>query len=466
MKFLTSFLLLCEHRRVSHSRPFLPHRMSSESIRNDEATRVCFNHAGASPSPLPVIDRAVEHMQLEQSIGGYAAAQDAEEEVREVYQAVAKLINARSTDEIALVESATVAWTRLFYSMAQRQLKRFDDSGVILICEAEYAANAVAVSRWAEENKWTVLAIPSASTSDGGNTGMVDLSILESMMLGCYEYRKSGESILLDPSRIAMVCITHIPTNSGILNPVEDIGRRISKFNSERGGLSVPQALYLVDACQSVGHVSVDVQEVFCHGLVATGRKYLRGPRGTGFLFVSSSIVDDLWPQHIDHYGVPIAAVPEHYRDGDAVESILDYRPRKGAKRFEFWEANVANRLALGVAIRESIRIGPKYIENECFQLAKIMRDRLIRIPNLVIHHSSSTRCGIVTFYTSAIDSQSVYAEMQKQGFELSVVPATSTPIDSAKSGVPDLVRASVSYFNSPREIECFVESLSIFLEA
>jgi cysteine desulfurase/selenocysteine lyase len=223
--------------------------------------------------------------------------------------------------------------------------------------------------------------------------------------------------------------------------------------------------LFCFTSLKSVGQVSVDVQEVLCHAMVATGRKYLRAPRGTGFLFVSSSIVSDLWPQHIDHYGVPISEVPTLYQDGDAIESILDYSPRKGASRFEFWEANVANRLALGVAIRESIQIGPKHIESECVHLAKLMRDQLTRIPNIVIHHSSSTYCGIVTFYSTIADSQTITKGMQKKGFELSVVPATSSPIDSAKSRVPDLVRTSLSYTNTQEEIESFAQSLIAFLE-
>jgi cysteine desulfurase/selenocysteine lyase len=252
MYLLSPCLLLCRPGIPSlllRRYPISPRFMSLASD-NDKMTRICLNHAGASPSPQSVIDRVVEHMQLEQAIGGYAAVAVARKEMSEVYQIVAELINAQSPDEIALVESATVAWTRVFYSMAERLLKRSNDCDVILISEAEYAANVVAASQWARENNWTVLAIPSGVTPDGVSTGIVDLHALNSMVLGSYEYRKHGESVLLDPSRIAMVCITHIPTNSGIVNPVEEIGQRISKFNTEQSKLSEPQVLYLVDACQ------------------------------------------------------------------------------------------------------------------------------------------------------------------------------------------------------------------------
>jgi cysteine desulfurase/selenocysteine lyase len=252
MILLSHCLLLCRPgiRNLSLRRYPISPRFMSLASDNDKMTRICLNHAGASPSPQSVIDRVVEHMQLEQAIGGYAAAEVGRKEVSEVYQIVAKLINAQSPDEIALVESATVAWTRVFYSMAERQLEKRNDCDVILISEAEYASNVVAASQWARENNWTVLAIPSAVTPDGVSTGIVDLHALDSMVLGSYEYRKYGESVLLDPSRIAMVCITHIPTNSGIVNPVEEIGQKISKFNTEQSKLSEPQILYLVDACQ------------------------------------------------------------------------------------------------------------------------------------------------------------------------------------------------------------------------
>ena len=199
---------------------------------------------------------------------------------------------------------------------------------------------------------------------------------------------------------------------------------------------------------------------------MATGRKYLRAPRGSGFLYVSSTIVSDLLPQHIDHYGVPILQVPEAYSEIHSVENLIKYSPRDGASRFEFWESNVANRLGLGLAIQESIEIGPKVIEEQCARLSQILKDKLHQISNVVVHHSVSSSCGIVTFYSTSLNSQKLRDEMQRKGFELSLVPATSTPFDSAKTKVPDLVRASVSYTNTPEEIENFVQSLQSLLES
>jgi selenocysteine lyase/cysteine desulfurase len=425
------------------------------------------NHAGASPAPRSVTERVLQHLELEQNLGGYAAAALVEDEVQQVYQSAAKLIHA-DPSEIALVESATVAWTRAFYSMAQKQHCDVETKGkkVILICDAEYAANVVAACQWARDHQsWTVLSIPSQKR-EGKSTGIVDLQALDDMLSGTYSYNdEKGNLHLLDPSRIAMACITHIPTNSGIVNPVEEIGHRISAYNLRHDPPSKPPILYLVDTCQAVGHLCVNVQTIQCHALVATGRKYLRGPRGTGFLFVSSNIVNELIPSHIDHYGVPISKVPTNYQDGDAVQSRLDFVPRVGASRFEFWESNVANRLGLGVAIRHAMDQGLENIEQDCRRLSRILRERLAQVPSIIIHHEYSTSCGIVTFYSTVLDSKGIKGKMMIEGFELSVVPATSTPLDSSMMKVPDLVRASLLYTNTEKEIDDFCQSLASLLQ-
>lgn len=267
---------------------------------------VQLNHAGASPSPQRVLDRVYEHLKLEQEEGGYAAQNAAQDsgELDKVYSDVARLIHAISetsiagepsspkpnADEIALVESATVGWTRAFYALVQRdeqeRRKLFEENSklpstttrVILISEAEYAANVVAACQWAKDHDdhWMVLGIPS-SQSENGSTGMVDLNVFESILEGTFRYKdKSGKYVLLHPSSIALVCITHVPTNSGIVNPVEKIGERISAYNRRRQqqeteGSYLNSIKYLVDACQSVGQMDVNVQKIKCDALVATG---------------------------------------------------------------------------------------------------------------------------------------------------------------------------------------------------
>jgi len=269
----------------------------------DQRRGVHLNHAGASPSPQRVLERVYAHLKLEQDDGGYAAQNAVQDsgELNKVYCDVAKLIHAADTStessssttsapEIALVESATVGWTRAFYAMVQRDEKerkvRSNVDGdlpstttrVILISEAEYAANVVAACQWARDHNdhWVVLAIPSSSSNED-STGIVDLNVFDSMLKGTFLYKNElGEDVPLDPSSIAIVCITHVPTNSGIVNPVEEIGERIFNYNERKNrqegeGLYLDSIKYLVDACQSVGQMDVNVQKIKCDALVATG---------------------------------------------------------------------------------------------------------------------------------------------------------------------------------------------------
>ena len=428
---------------------------SDYSIDSDD-TVIHLNHAGASPSPPCVLKTVVEHLKLEQHIGGYAAAQIRQEDLSHVYQDVTRLIHASSSSEIALVESATVAWTRLFYSMVDYQTQQFPSKKVILVSEAEYAANIVAACQWARiHDDWTVLPVPSSTDSDGISTGIVDMQVFREMLNGSVEG--------FDPSNIALVCVTHIPTNSGIVNPVEEIGKAILQYNKDaQDGRRI---FYLVDACQSVGQLHVNVQDIQCHGLTATGRKYLRGPRGTGFLYVHSDIVDLLTPSHLDHACVPVTRVPSEYPPPTNVEEWIDMSVHPGAKRFEFWESNVAGKLGFGAAIRYAMdEVGFDHICACCELLASEMSALLQDMNGIDLHHESS--CGIVTFSVRSVDAAIVKELLwSKQPeddcrFDVSVVPATSTPLDSARCRVPDLVRASVSYTTSIEDVEMFCARL------
>lgn len=440
--------------------------MTTENSPPTATTVYHFNHAGASPSPNSVLDRVRQHLDLEQQIGGYAAAASVVEEMNGIYVNIAKFIHAQSPREIALMASATNAWTRAFYALAEKQQLDHPHRNVILISDAEYAATVVAACQWARTHKWTVLSIPSCTitTKDGKtmSNGVIDVEKLENMLSGEYRYMENGSEMELDPSRIALACITHVPTNSGIMNPVEKIGSMIHDYNLENAN----QIRYIVDACQSVGQLEVNVEDIKCHALAATGRKYMRGPRGTGFLYIASSIMDDLMPNHVDHFGVPIQDVPATYNDGDAIQDLVEYAPRPDARRFEFWESSAANHLGFGRAVEYAMESSIGKIQKYCISLSDYLRTQLKSIPGVQVHHESSSICGIVTFHLPTVDSLTIKEKLASKGFELSVVPATSTPIDSANMRVPNLLRASISYINTEQEIDLFISTLLSILGA
>jgi cysteine desulfurase / selenocysteine lyase len=488
-----------------------------ESIQSQQQipTRIIhLNHAGASPCSDTVHDCIVEHLQFERRVGGYHAEDMVRQQhkLQNVYQSIADLIHARDAHEIAMVESATVGWTRFFYAAAQYQWERYQctststmqvDSGIqrfILVSEADYAANIVAICHWCTtHNGWHVLRIPSvesiAMQCDICTTGKVNVQVLDDMIYGRYWYSNSSdEKLWLDPANIAMICIAHIPTNSGIVNPVEEIGTVIDTYNRSIASCGQPaiydeqlppQIIYFVDACQSAGQIDIDVNKIHCHGLAATGRKYLRGPRGTGFLYVSNTIAHHLYPTHVDHNSTPVIRVPMKQTLQQPLECHIKFEPQQGAKRFEFWESSIALKLGLGCAISEVIQIGLPTISNMIQQRALELYNSLQTISwksndqllKLRLHHHPE--CGIVTFWIDGLEAKELKEDLWKSHnvrndytdemdlvqFSVSVVPATSTPMDSSVTAIPDLIRVSVSYTTTKQDIGLFCTCIHHLLQ-
>lgn len=466
--------------------------MSMSICDLDLVAGVChvhLNHAGDSPMPKEVVRAVVDHTELEAKVGGYRAAEIAAGRLEKVYLSLSRLIGASDPgpqdprDEIALVESSTVAWTRAFYSMVETKEKELlrmsfppQKELVILVSEVEYGANVVAAVRFARDHstinariKWKVLRIPS-SVACGRKTGLVDLPTFKSMLDGEFPLvEESSTTTYLDPKSIAIVCLTHIPTNSGVVNPAREIGEMISDYNkrhtTQAGKLPL---LYLLDACQSVGQMDLDVKELRCHGLCATGRKYLRGPRGTGFLFVRYEIASVLEPSHIDHAAAPVKQVITNENSLVGLGGKQEYQ--RGARRFEFWESNVANRLGLGLAADRALSIGMVTIERQCKQRGRFLIEQLGAIDGVEIHHVHSSNCGIVTFAVAGLDAIEVKRRLMKgflighklHCFHVSTCPGTSTPLDGVDR---DILRASCSYFNTDLELTHFCDSLKLIAD-
>ncbi len=499
-----------------------------------------FNNAGASPSPPEVLSTIISHLELEMAEGGYGAARIVQENghLENVYKAVAELINAASPMEVALVESATVAWTRAFYALADYILdKALEEANkdqrvdlktcinikknesrqelshnlplqrVILVSEAEYAANVVAIAKYCsdqnqrcgEKVNLKMYTIPSATYHDETDgqeksTGTVDVGKFGEILDGCLpisalqevrllQNRSASSSFdedaLLNPADVAMVCVTHIPTNSGIINPVYDLGNMIEKYNRMKK-TSKPSIFYLVDACQSVGQIDVNIQKMHAHAISATGRKYMRGPRGTGFLYMKGAVANHISPSEVDHSAAQILL--EHLATSPsplstelatrAVNSDIDMKIEYNAcaRRFEYWESNISTKLGLGAAIDYLDQIGGiDYVEKRIKFLASTLRNRLRTLDDrLIVYHDrlSLPLCGIVCFSIDGIYPDTIKKFMgdshrfNEERFELSIVPLTSTPIDSSNTGTTDLIRVSLSYFNTEEEINIFIQKL------
>jgi cysteine desulfurase / selenocysteine lyase len=370
------------------------------------------NNAGAGLMPRPVLDAVTAHLEREARIGGYEAADVAHDAVERVYDAAAALIGCQR-DEIAIVENATRAWDMAFYSIPLRSGDR------ILTAMAEYASNYIAYLQVAARTGAVIEAIPN------DETGQLSVDALRRMI----------------DDRVKLIAITHVPTNGGLVNPAAAVGR-VAR------AASIP---YLLDACQSVGQLPVDVEEIGCDLLSATGRKYLRGPRGTGFLYVRRAMLERLEPPFLDLHAATWVA-----RDR--------YEIRPDARRFENWETNYATKIGLGVAIDYARAWGIATTWARIQALAALLRGRLGELPGVVVRDIGAERCGIVTFTVAGHDPARLVDALLAQGINVSFTTAHGTRLDMEARGLTEMIRASVHYYNSEGEIERFQATLAALL--
>jgi cysteine desulfurase/selenocysteine lyase len=363
-----------------------------------------FNNAGSALMPQPVLEATRDYLDLEAQIGGYEAADREEAAVERVYGAAAQMLRC-APDEIAFIENATRAWDMAFYALP------FAPGDRILTARAEYVSNVVAFLQVAEKTGATVEVIPS------DDTGQVSAEALAAMI----------------DERVKLIAITHVPTNGGLVNPAAAIGAV-----AREAGIT-----YLLDACQSVGQLPVDVGDIGCDILSTTGRKYLRGPRGTGLLCIRRSLYQTLEPPFLDVHAA-------HWVAADR------YEIRDDARRFENWETNYAGKVGLGVAIDYALGWGMEGIWERVQGLGERLREELNAIPGITVRDIGVERCGIVTFTVDGVEADEVQRQLAAQAMNVTVSSVASTRFDMEARGLAEVVRASVHYYNDEAEVERF----------
>jgi len=390
-----------------------PVSLSEQDIANLRADtpgaskKIHFNNAGTGLALAPVLEAVKTHLDLEAETGGYEAHALEEQAYNAFYSNIAALIGARPS-EIAFVENATRAWDMAFYSIDFRPGDR------VLTGRAEYVSNYLAFLHLKAKTGLEIDLI------DDDQEGQIDLRALE-------------DSIT---PRTRLIALTHVPTFGGLINPAEEVGDIARRHN----------LLFLLDACQSIGHLALDVTQLGCHILSGTGRKYLRGPRGTGFLYVSENVLDQLHPPFVD-------LASADWVDANAYELKPD------ARRFENWERYVAGQIGLGVAAGYAIGIGMDRISTRICDLAASLRTELASSGRVVIHDRGRNKCGIVTFQVKGETPLRTKKRLAAEDINVSVSTASSARIDLPVRGLSSLVRASVHAFNTEEEIQTFTRA-------
>ncbi len=368
-----------------------------------------FNNAGAALMPRPVLDATIGHLQLEAAIGGYEAADRAADKIQATYDLTARLIGAEP-DEIAVVENATRAFDMAFYAIP------FQPGDRILTAMAEYSSNVISYYQVAAKTGAVVEVVPN------DEHGQISVAALRDMI----------------DDRVKLIAISHIPTNGGLVQPVEAVG----SLARDAG------VLYLLDACQSVGQLPVDVQAIGCDMLSATSRKFLRGPRGVGFLYVRQDLIEQFEPPFLDNHAAT-------WVDTDHFEIRAD------ARRFENWESNIAGKIGMGVAAQYALEIGVEPGWQRVQQLATGMRERIAAIAGAEVRDLGQVQCGIVSFTLDGVDPDAVMERMAEHRINVRTSTIFSTRFDMAARGIDHLVRASVHYYNTEEELDRFADVLA-----
>jgi selenocysteine lyase/cysteine desulfurase len=372
--------------------------------------KVHLNNAGSGLMPLPVINAITDHIKLESEIGGYEAQHERRDAIASAYGSVADLIGTNA-DNIAFTENATASFMQALSSIP------FEPDDVILTTRNDYASNQIQFLSLQKRFGVQVIRAPDTEA------GSVDVAAMAS---------------LIDKHRPALVCVTHVPTNSGLLQDVNAIGAACSDAG----------VIYLVDACQSVGQMPLNVSDIQCDFLSATARKFLRGPRGSGFLFVSDRILaKNLEPLFIDMHGANWT--------GENSYKAIDT-----AKRFENWEFAWAQVLGTGIAAEYATDIGLDKIRQRVQQLVLHLRSELSALGKVQVLGNQADVAGIVTISIEGHDLFDAVTALRAQGINTSAQGSEYAILNYGDKSVSGALRISPHYYNTEDEIDQLVAAI------
>jgi selenocysteine lyase/cysteine desulfurase len=365
------------------------------------------NNAGSGLMPQPVVGAIVEHVHREAAFGGYESADDAADAGNDAYANVARLIGAQARN-VAIVENATVAFFQALSAFD------FQSGDIIVTTRNDYISNQLAYLSLVKRR-----GIEVRRAVDLQSGGVDPQSVRE----------------LLRNPRVRLLAVTWVPTNSGLIQPVESLG----EVANER---AVP---YLVDACQAVGQIPVDVSRLRCDFLSATARKFLRGPRGIGFLYVSDRALQrGDSPLYIDMRGA-------EWITADAYALAPD------ARRFENWETAYALLLGLGAAARYAREAGIEECSRRALMLAANLRKKLSEFSRVL---DRGEKLGAIVTADVGRNAADVVSFLRQRKINTSATFRQWAILDMEEKRVESALRISPHYYNTEEELDTFVHAL------
>jgi len=372
---------------------------------------VHLNSAGSSLMPRPVIEAIADHLELESTIGGYEAEATAADHIVRAYESVALLLGT-SPDRIAMTEHATASFVSALSAIP------FERGDVIVTTRNDYVSNQIQYLSLA--HRFGVEVVRVADALEGG----VDLLAMEEII-----HRR----------RPKLVAVTHAPTNSGLVQDVAAVGAMCRRED----------VLYLVDGCQSVGQMPVDVEAIGCDFFSATARKYLRGPRGAGFLYVSDRVLErGLEPLFPD------------MRGADWIADDL-YQPSPDARRFETFEFSWGLVRATGVAAAYATALGLDQIRDRARALASELRVRIPTVPGARVLDRGPELGATVTAWIDGHRPADLVAALRTRGINTGAQVSTDALLDYGDKGVDGALRVSPHYFNDDSDLDAFIGALT-----
>ncbi|MFT4987681.1 MAG: cysteine desulfurase/selenocysteine lyase [Acidimicrobiales bacterium] len=370
-----------------------------------------FNNAGSSLPPRPVVDAMVDYLRTEEVMGGYEIAADRAADLHVVYDASARYLNC-DPSEIASTSSAADGWWRAFSSVPLGSGDR------VLVGHSEYQANAFGWLQ-ARERGAVVDVVPNNPAGD------FDVEAFERML----------------DERVKLVSLTMVAMTNGAIHPVAEVGRVLKASGSG--------AIYLLDACQAAGQLPLDVAELGCDFLNYTGRKFMRGPRGTGVLFARSDVHAKLGQTGF------LDGRSAVWTSADSYEYVPD------ARRFEFGESGYGGKVGLGVATNYMLDLGMEAIAARVASLSSLLRYDLSAIPKVAVLDTGTNKCGIVTFDVDGMCARDVQAALSAQGINVSTPGVMLAQLELGPRSIDAVVRASVHYFNTEEEVARFCQAVA-----